>query len=185
MHAQLQTWHDAFLKIRDEAALFAQATTREVFNAPPAAGRWSAAQCFAHLNVVSGLLIEDLEPRLEAARREGATGHAPFRLGVVGRLFAYMLQPGRMPVKTVGLYEPPKADTFQSRAEVMAIFTEMQDRYAAMIQRNEGVDLSRVKVPSPAIPRLRLNAAAWLEATVAHERRHFAQAREAVRLVAG
>lgn len=185
MHPQLQAWHDAFVQIRDEATLFAQSQPREVFNASPAAGKWSAAQCFAHLNVVGGLLIEDLAPRIEAARQDGLTGTPPFRLGLVGRLFAYALQPGRMPVKTFGLYEPPRAETFQSRAEVMEIFTELQGRYAGLIQQSSGVDLAQVKVASPAIARLRLNAAAWLEATLAHERRHLAQAREAVRLVAG
>ena len=185
MHPQLQHWHDAFLQIRDEAAVFAQSKPREVFNAPPAAGRWSAAQCFAHLNVVSGLLIEAMEPRIEQARQEGVTGTPPFRPGLLGSVFTFFLQPGRMPVKTVALYEPPTADTFQSRAQVMEIFTELQNRYADVIRRSEGVDLARVKVASPALTRLRFNAAAWLDATLAHERRHFAQAREAVRLVAG
>ncbi len=185
MHPQLQHWHDGFLRLRDECAVFAQQTPREVFNAPPAAGRWSAAQCFAHLNVVSGLLIESLEPRIEQARQQGVTAAPPYSRGLLGRAFAFALQPGRLPVRTVALYEPPTADTFQSRAQVMEIFTELQGRYADVVRRAEGVDLSRVKVPSPALSWLRLNAAAWMDATLAHEQRHYRQAREAVHLVAG
>ncbi len=185
MHPQLQQWHDAFLQLRDEVHAFADSQPSAVFNTPPAAGRWSAAQCIVHLNVAGTLLADKLEPALDSALEQGITGAPPFPLGITGRLFVRALEPGGRKLQTPGTYEPPRADNFVSRYEVAAAFADLQQRLARMTQKGETLDFRRIRVASPVSKWLRFNAAAWLAATLAHEQRHLLQAREAVKYVTG
>ena len=62
-------------------------------------------------------------------------------------------------------------------------FLSLQDRYIETLQLASGVNLARVKVPSPAMSLLKLSLGQWLRAMESHQRRHLWQAREAVRKV--
>ena len=56
-------------------------------------------------------------------------------------------------------------------------FLAAQRAFEAAVEAADGLDLSRVRVSSPAIPLLRLQLGIWFLSTNAHTLRHLGQAR--------
>jgi hypothetical protein len=82
--------------------------THEQFNWHPEPGRWSIAQCLAHLNVVNGQDVATVEEAIRAARAAGIVGQPPFQYGFLSRKFiASMLPPVRTRMKAPKSYVPP------------------------------------------------------------------------------
>ena len=162
----------------DARALWHDMTPGEAL-AAPGPGRWSPAQCLAHLNEAARPLVPALEARIFKAQRYGPYGAPPFRYGWLGRLFIASVAPE----STVAIPAPP---TFRPPPEpdpesVLDTFCAYQRRLAVCVARSEGLDWARVRVASPALPVLYLGIGAWFEATLNHERRHLQQARMARR----
>ena len=176
VHPQLQTLRDGFLNAHGEARRVAGGLDEAAFNRPPAPGAWSVGQCLGHLVTVGAPLADRLEAALADARARGLTGAPPYRLGLVGGYFARALAPNRGPMRAPSAYAPAE---HYDLAATLGTFEALQERLARIVETSEGVALARVRVASPAAPLLRLNAAAWLTATLAHERRHLAQAARA------
>jgi len=65
------------------------------------------------------------------------------------------------------------------KAAVLERFRDAQRELRAALESARGLPLDQLKAPSAAKGAgwLQLNAAAWFAATLAHERRHVAQAR--------
>ncbi len=155
--------------------------SHEQFNWRPEAGRWSIAQCLAHLVVVNG---QDLAPVAEAirnAREKGITGAPPFRYGAISRWFVRSMEPPvRSRSKAPKGYEPPaEADPTATLAEYLRIGREIQ----GMIVSSEGIDLARAKTTLPVLPPLlrsivRMPLGARFELIATHDRRHLWQAEQ-------
>ncbi|WP_412067618.1 DinB family protein [Rubrivirga sp. IMCC43871] len=152
----------------------------EAFNAKPARDSWSAGECLVHLNKIAKGYLPVME---EAVARGGPTGAPPFRYGFVSRKFIGALQPGTRPLPTGGPMKPPATEGLRSnidRARVVSRFEADIDRYLAVIDAAEGLDLARIKIRSPFMTLLRLPLGAFLEAMGVHSVRHIAQAERAV-----
>ncbi len=68
----------------------------------------------------------------------------------------------------------------EARTEVVPRFLALQDSLLECFQKANGLDLTQVKVVSPASPLIRLRLGAYLESTVGHEEYYLLQA-QAVR----
>src|SRR2546429_4938276 len=67
--------------------------TNEQFNWRPAPGRWSMAECIAHLNVVNGGDLAPIQAAIGGGRSRGATGEGPFEYGVLSKKFVARMEP--------------------------------------------------------------------------------------------
>ena len=181
-------WRDALLAIAREADDAFGGLTAAAFNAAPTPGAWSAGQCLAHLTATAAPLLPRLDTAVAGLARNGRTGHGPYRTGAVGAWFARLLAPpaaaadGRTPppprrMSAPSMYAPPPGplDVDGTLAAFRAVYTGL----ARVAGRSDGWAIDRVRVGSPAFPLLRLSAAAWLEVSVQHGRRHLAQAHRA------
>ena len=74
------------------------------------------------------------------------------------------------------VFEPDAPNTLYP-GEVIDEFLALQDQLSTCVVDAEGLHLRRLRLPSPAVPLLRISLGAWFEATLAHERRHLKQAR--------
>lgn len=174
---QLQRMVEEIDSIRRESADLLESLDQEQLNWRPAPERWSVAECFDHLSLTGEALVDPLRNAIGEARRRGRLGKGPFGFGILGRFFIQSLQPGgARKVKAPTIYAPAGGSAFDG-AVVQRRFMKLQEQLRDLIRLASGVDLSRVKVPSPAIRLIRLNGAAWLESTLVHERRHIDQAR--------
>ncbi|MEO5924142.1 MAG: DinB family protein [Bryobacteraceae bacterium] len=157
--------------LADFEALCAGLTNAQ-FNWRSEPGRWSIAQCLAHLNVVNS---QDLAPMADAIATAKQHHPGPYRYAWIWRYFINSMEP---PVKTKfkvpKSYEPPPESDLK---ETLEGFRRISNTLLALIPQANGLDLARVKTPLPAIKFLKMPLGARLALLTAHNRRHLAQAR--------
>ena len=171
-------WEAELLRIRQESEWLAEPLSEEQFNWRPGPERWSVGECFEHLAIATGLMLEKVKPEVERGRREGVTGQPPFRFGLIGGWFVSMMEkpPGKRRMSAPGNFVPPSGTP---RAQVLRNYFTVLDDLAGALKNSQGLALDKLKAASSAKGRgwLRLNLSAWFAATLAHLRRHLAQAR--------
>jgi DinB superfamily len=144
----------------------------------PEPGRWSVAQCFAHLNETNRKMADGMEASIQHGRQSNMTGEGPFVYGFVSRLFLRMIEP---PVKR--RFKAPAAFSAapgQPWERIQAAWVATHDRLDDLLQQANGLDLARIKAQSPASNWLKypLGMAFWIQ--TAHDRRHLWQARQII-----
>jgi hypothetical protein len=162
---------------RERARLLVDGISEAEFNWSATRKQWSMAQCFDHLCRIGEALLVPLQRAVERTEARGWTSSQPPRYGFFSRAFIRGTGPLERPpaysVPTQRLYAPAGS---RRLGEMLARFDHLQDELQALARRSDGLDLVRVKVPSPALPLLRLSMGAWLESLVGHQERHLDQA---------
>jgi hypothetical protein len=153
--------------------------SREQFNWRPEPGRWSIAQCLAHLNIVNNNDIASIETAIADGRARGLTGEGPFSFSLLGRKFAASQD---LPVKgkfkaPKSLSPPSEADPKQTLGEYCRISSEIRRLAVA----SDGLDLARIKVrlgalPAPLRAILKMQLGPRFTLLTNHDRRHLWQA---------
>lgn len=145
-----------------------------LLTARPRPEGWSAEECLAHLTMSTEGFLPMLRTAMTEARSRNVRSEGPFRLDVLGRMLTWALEPPpRFRIKA-----PPALHPRTSGDEVAKFFAS-QDRLLELIQELDGMALDRMKVPSPASPKLKYNVWSSLMVTAAHQRRHLWQAERA------
>ena len=181
MHPQLTSYRRGFQDIQADASALVEDRDAAALTTAPDGGTWSIVQLFDHMNTAGWLLLHSLEDAIQSGQRKGTYGEPPFEYGFVSRWFVRSMQPSSGWTFTApSVFEPDPPDTLHPN-EVVEEFLGLQEEFANCVTAAEGLDLRRIRVPSPAVPLLRISLGAWFEATLAHEERHLAQAREVLR----
>ncbi|MFA7331836.1 MAG: DinB family protein [Candidatus Delongbacteria bacterium] len=145
--------------------------------AAPGPGRWSAAQCLAHLVLTSEALLPGLRRGLEQARELGLTEDRP-RQDLWGWLLAKGSGPGaRWKIRTPPAFDPPPV---LEVAPLLERFLDLQRDQAQLARAARDLPLTRVKIPSPFQPRIRYNLFSALVLLAVHQERHLAQVERAL-----
>ncbi len=174
---QLTDWEEELFRIEQDVRLHLEPLSEAQFGWRPGPGRWSVGECLNHLAIATSLMLEGVRPALERGRAGQRTGVPPFRLGMVGGWFARLMEaPGKRPMPAPGNFVPPSG---AARAEVLAAFRAVEQKLSNTLAAARGLALDRIRAASAAKGGgwIRLNVAAWFAATLAHQRRHVAQAR--------
>jgi len=174
---QLDQWLEQLAAIEGDAHQLLDGLSDAQLGWKPAPERWSIAECVEHLVITTGLTLRNAGPALERGRAERIQGEPPFRFGWLGGWFVRMMEtPGRRPMLSPVNFVPK--GNLPAR-ELRERFFATQQELRRMLEAARGVALDRLKAGSSAKGAgwLRLNLAAWFAATLAHERRHLAQAR--------
>jgi len=159
------------------------AEAREVFgglsaarlNWKPSAERWSVGQCFDHLIKTNGTFFRGMERIADGTYKSSAWARVSPLSGFFGRMILRSLDPvkGRKS-KAPRVFEPSKSDV---DAEVMERFASHQEELARRMRATAGVDLRRTMVTSPVAAVATYSLLDAYRIVVAHERKHFEQAR--------
>ena len=177
MHPQLDGYRSGFTRLKDEATALAADVDTDTLSARPDPETWSALQCIDHLNTAGWLLLRPMEEAIQQGRAEGPYGEPPFEYGFVSRWFIHSMEPSSGWTFTApSVFEPEDPDMLYP-GEAVDEFLALQDQFSECVVNAEGLDLRGIRLPSPAIPLLRISLGAWFESTLAHERRHLTQAR--------
>lgn len=174
---QLRDWRDQLFQVEQEVRLDLGKLAPEQFNWRPAEGKWSVAECIDHLALVTGLMLEKAQPVLEKARAQGKTGQGPYRYGMMGGWFVKMMeQPGKRPMPSPRNFAP---GSNLKQAEVLARYAAVMQDFAETMEGSYDLRLDQLKANSAAAGGgwLKFNVAAWYAASLAHNRRHVAQAK--------
>jgi hypothetical protein len=160
---------------------------REVFgrlsgaqlNWKPSAGRWSVGQCFDHLIVTNRCFFPDIEKVAAGTYKTGLWGRVSPLSGFFGRFILKALDPekGRK-TKAPRVFEPAQSDV---AADVIGRFVIHQEELATRMRATAGADLRALKVASPVSPVATYSLLDAYRIVVAHERKHFEQARRVTR----
>jgi len=177
METQLTRWQNELHSVEQEVRLDLSKLSAEQFNWRPAEGKWSVAECIDHLALVTGLMLENAKPVLEKARAAGMTGQGPYRYRMMGGWFVKMMeQPGKRPMPSPKNFAP---GSNLEQAQVLARYQSVMRDFAETMEASYSLPLDKLKARSAAEGGgwLKFNIAAWYAASLAHNRRHLAQAR--------
>ncbi len=179
--SELAQYRRQFEDIKDEAKELTIGLTEAQFNWRPAPDQWSVEECLSHLTMVGQWEVRALEQSIDQARSRGLTGKGPFEYGSIDRFIVDMTAPpvrDKMPTpkRFVPLHGQPLT-------AIIPTFLHVQSQFLLQLERAEGLDLARVKVPTPISPLLKLSLGMMFAQAAAHERRHLDQARKVRRSI--
>lgn len=178
MQPQLQRIKDEFLSAQDRLGRLASDTPDHLWSARPEPGRWSAAECVAHLNVTSRAFLPALKPAVEQAKQLTEPAPRRYRRDPAGWfLWKVMGPPVRFRVKTPAAFVP---ESTAGRMEIVQEFERLQREQIELVEASDGLPLGSVRIPSPFSPRTKYNLFAALSILPRHQHRHLWQAEQAV-----
>ncbi len=149
---------------------------RARLNERPAKGGWSMAECIDHVNVIARELVGPLKETIHQAKSAGKMSDRAHRPGFLGKYMTRSMEPpAKKRMKTQTLYEPSSNIDPNTLLEQ---YKDVHNTFKQLIRECEGVDISKVKMKSPALKILKLNLGDWFFFTASHERRHAWQAEQ-------
>lgn len=159
---------------RDTQAAFGRLDARQL-NWRPDAARWSVAQCLEHLVTANRLMFQAADDALNDARPRTLWQCLPLLPGVLGR----MLIRSQAPNAARKFTAPSKAQpaTSDIAADIVQRFVEQHRDAVARVQALDERDAARVIMTSPFIRVVTYSVLDGWRVVVAHDRRHFEQAR--------
>lgn len=149
--------------------------------ARPPSGGWAVAECLTHLNLTTAGLLPLLRAGAEEARSNAWPAASRFRVGLMGRLLCWVLEPPyRMKTATQPAFVP---GTNLAKADVMRDWDAAHAALDALVRDGVGLALDRPKIVSPFDPRGRVRYSVFDALLIigAHERRHLWQAEQAAK----
>ncbi len=176
LRADLRRLAEHTAELKHEAAETLRAATAEQWLWSPDRNTWSMALVVEHLNSVACQGLPRIEETLACLRAEGALTDAVPQYGLIERFFIRLLSPNppfRVPVPAIYIPQPA-ADPV---AETGPKFLQALDRTTACVFSANGLDLKRLKMPSPANAGIRFPVGVWLEGLVMHNDYHWQQVR--------
>ena len=174
MHRELEKYHKEFESIAAQAQELVAGLTDAQFNWRPTPSVWSIQECLSHLTMVGQVEANAIEEAVTRAREQGLTGPGPFAYPAWER---YILRETEPPVRNP--MEAPKRFVplpEQPVTGILPTFLHVQQRFQLQIERADGLDLRKVKVPTPIVKLLKMSLGSTLAQAAAHERRHLEQA---------
>jgi hypothetical protein len=170
--AQLSTELEAIA--RDTRTTFGALSPQQL-NWRPDATRWSVAQCFDHLLKSNDLMFSAADAALS---REGAMTlweRLPILPGLVGSMMVRSQRPDSTRKFKAFATAQPAASAIP--ADVIKRFVEQQDEALSRMQSAAEPDAASVIMTSPFVKVITYSVLDGWRLLVAHERRHFEQAR--------
>ena len=141
----------------------------------PDPARWSVAQCFEHLLTANRLMLQAAESALNNAGPRTLWQRLPLLPGVLGRT----LIRSQAPTATRKFTAPSKAQpaTSDIAADIILRFIEQDREAVARVQALDERDAARAIMTSPFISFVTYSVLDGWRLLLAHDRRHFEQAR--------
>lgn len=161
--------------IKTEAREVFGALTHAQLNWKPSAERWSVGQCFDHLINTNSTFFTDMERVANGTFKSSTWARVSPLSGFFAGMILRSLDPlkGRKS-KAPRVFEPTSSEV---DAGVLERFASHQEELARRMRATAGVDLRRTMVTSPVAAVATYSLLDAYRIVVAHERKHFEQAR--------
>jgi hypothetical protein len=171
---EIEQYCKEFDQISIQAKQLTEGLNEQRFNWRPQPDQWSIEECLAHLLIAGNWEVRAIEDAIGHAKAHGLTGAGPFRYGPIERLVVRKTEP---PVKRK--FTAPRRFRPLHEQPVTAVlpsFLHLQNQLTLLAKSAEGLDLARIKVPTPISRLFRLSLGMTFAQVAAHERRHLDQA---------
>ncbi len=177
MNGQLQAVIDDLVSAQRHLRMLYRALPTDSWSHQPAVGRWSPAECLAHLNLTSLALLPLLRAGLCEARGHGVRTGSGYRRDLVGWLVWQVMRPsGGLKTAALPAFVPSAGRPVE---DLVAEFERLQEELVSCVREAEGLPIERVTVVSPFDPRVKVNLYAALTLVPRHQHRHVLQAERA------
>jgi DinB family protein len=141
----------------------------------PDATGWSVAQCFDHLLTADRLMVRAVQDALNQVQSRTVWQRLPIWPRVIGRLLIRSQTPGATRKFTASPLATPTASDIHS--DVMQRFIDARRDVGALIQPLDERLADRTIMTSPFIKIITYSVLDGYRLMLAHDRRHFEQAR--------
>jgi hypothetical protein len=159
---------------KDTREEFAGLTPAQL-NWKPHPEKWSVGQCYEHLMRTNGPYIPIFEGLLKGTRRKTLWERVPLLPGLFGPLVVKAVSPQSAgKVKARPNFKPSSSAV---DARTLELFLDQQQRLVELMRAAGKLDLARTVITSPVAGFVIYSALDAARILVAHERRHFLQAR--------
>lgn len=183
MHPQLRVVADELVAAQAHLHRLARATPAGQWLTRADPGRWSAAECVAHLNLTAEAFLPLIRRALDEAAALGEAAPARLRRDLTGwMLWRSAGPPVRFRVRTTAPFVPTGSEPLST---LLDTFDRLQAAQVECVERADGRPIHRVKIRSPFDARLRYNLYACLTVLPRHQERHIWQAEQVLRQVRG
>jgi hypothetical protein len=174
MHPQLQAIADELHFATARLHALASATPDDRWSKRNAPDRWSVGECVAHLNLTGQAYEPILRDGVARARAAGPRDPARrYRRDPMGWLLWKMLPPPvRFRVPTPAAFIPQGATP---KAETVAEFERLQQRFLDLLAEADGHPMKEVKVTSPFNAKMQYDLYSCFSVLAPHEHRHLWQ----------
>ena len=177
MDRQLNAIVEDLQAVEQRLRLLEGSLPRGVWSQPPGAGRWSPADCVAHLNLTSSTALPLIRDGLRDAANRGSRSASRYRRDVIGWVVWKAIAPSNgLRTRTIKAWVPVAGE---SRETVMADFARLQSEMIACVREADRLPLDRVTLRSPYDARVTCNLYAALTLIPRHQQRHVLQAERA------
>ena len=158
----------------DASKVFGKLSAAQL-NWKPSPEQWSVGQCFDHLIKTNSTFFPDMRRVAAGTYRSSLWGRVSPLSGFFGRFILKALDPekGRK-TQAPRVFAPAKSEV---EADVILKFVRHQSEVAALMRETAGANLRGLKVTSPVSPVATYSLLDAYRIIVAHERKHFEQAR--------
>jgi hypothetical protein len=174
LHPELAAFAAQIEKIREDAAQLVDGLSDKQMNWRTHPGRWSIAQCLAHITLGNEQYLGAMDTTIMRARSRQLFGAGPFKHGWFGNWFARSFEPPpKFKTRNPKIITPPP--DIPGEAVVVSFQKSQEDILRRLCEAN-GIDLGRAKMTSPFFRLLRLSLGQAFAVLTAHARRHLWQA---------
>jgi len=170
---ELRDYYEQIENIQEDAEELTAVLDDAQFNWRPSPKHWSISECLAHLNLVNAKDLPIISDEIQRGHASGLTASGPFRYGAFNRWFVgFMDAPPKFKVPAPKIYIPPAG---HRKDEVLPEFLRIHNEILDLLAKANGLDLARIKVPSPAGP-FKFSLGPRFALIASHDRRHLWQA---------
>lgn len=177
LNPELERYRADFEQAKADFHTLVEGLDDEQFNWRPGEEEWSAAECIDHLVAIGTLMLRKLDEAIDKAETNGWRSDGPFKYSRIGNWFVRAVGPrdehNRRKFKAPAIYAPTSNHSI-SRLE--KAYCDLQDEFVARVERANGLDLARVKLPSPVTSLLKFSLGQWFALLAGHQKRHYHQA---------
>lgn len=149
---------------------------------PPVPGQWSIAQILEHLNSYGRIYLPEIDKAISSSQSERS---AWFNSGFWGNYFTNMMKPKDV-FEVKNKMSAMKAHSPENKlnpGKVLEEFTEQQHRLLQLLEMAKLRNMNVIKIPLSITRLVKLKLGDTFRFLVAHEQRHFVQARNAIKTI--
>ena len=159
--------------VLDTQAAFGHLNAAQL-NWKPAAESWSVAQCLDHLLTSNRQMLPVMAAAASGAHKASFWERMPILPGLMGKFMVRAVSPyAKQKVKAPAKIQP---STSALDAQIVARFVDQQREVAEHFKQLAAVQADRIVITSPLLSVITYSLLDAARLTVAHERRHLAQA---------
>ena len=161
--------------ISDDARQSFGNLTAQQLNWKPSNDAWSVGQCFDHLISAHKAYIPIIEEVLKGKKQSTLWEKIPLLPNLFGKLLIKYLSPqSTRKLKAPAVFKPSSSSIDEG---VIGRFVELQKELTLLMKRSEGLNLSQIKITSPAVRFVSYSLKDGYEIIVVHDKRHVQQAK--------